>query len=117
MIPEKFKKFVRKLKKDYGFIVDEKSMFYDKFFYLVFEKEEESCVYTLNINITLKEIAFYKVPKLIATNYNELFNEMNSIKALAYPVPYELMKLVVDNYDTIYEMKDEVIKRREECNI
>lgn len=108
MIPD----FVKKLRNQYGFIVNDKSVFYDKIFILVFEKEEEDCILTLNINVTKNEITFYKVMKLTATNYDDMLKECSSRKALAYPVSYELMKLVVENYDTIIEEKNKIVERR-----
>ena len=70
----------------------------------VFVKECEDCNLFINVNLQRKEITFYKVLKLTATNYDELIKQFNSgefHKALAYPVDVQLMKLIVDSFEAM----------------
>lgn len=81
----------------------------------VFVKECEDCNLFINVNLQRKEITFYKVLKLTATNYEDLRKQLNSgdfHKALAYPVDVQLMKLIVDNFEVMTKFWSEMEEKR-----
>lgn len=81
--------------------------------YVIYEKEDEEYIYEISLNYEFKSIGFYKIKKLTATNYKELFTEVNQPhKAEVWLAPVEVVKLALKRYDELKIMIDKYCDKK-----